>query len=174
VSDTACFWKIERLGPVHERGAFDCGKRALNDWLQRFAGQYERRDLARTYVAVRMEDRRICGYYAIANHLVRHDALPEEQAKGLPVIDIPVVLLGRLAVDKTVQGQGLGRHLVIDALRRAAHIAEHIGIRAVEVHALDDDARRFYLALGFVPLIDDRQHLFLPMATIRKLSLPPL
>lgn len=145
----------------------------MNDWLRRLAGQYERRDLARVYVVVRDLEARILGYYAIANHLVRYDALPEEEAQGLPTIDIPVVLLGRLAVDKTAQGQGLGAPLLMDALRRAAHIAEHIGIRAVEVEAIDDTARQFYLKYGFVPLLDDQQHLFLPMPVIRRLKLPP-
>jgi len=167
-------WKVERLSGVHEQDSFDCGEPALNVWLQRFAGQYERRDLARTYVAVLESDPRVLGYYALSNHLVRYEALPEEQAKGLPAVDIPVVLLGRLAVDMAVHGQGLGQHLLIDALRRAAHIAEHIGIRAVEVHALNDDARRFYLKFGFSSLIDDQHHLFLPIQVIRKLELPPM
>ena len=100
--------------------------------------------------------------------------LPEEQAKGLPTIDIPVVLLGRLAVDKTAQGQGLGQYLLIDALRRVAHISEQIGVRAVEVDALDDQARQFYLKFGFVPLLGHQRHLFLPLHVIRKLKLPPL
>lgn len=85
-----------------------------------------------------------------------------------------MVLLGRLAVDRSVRGQGLGQHLLIDALRRVAHISEHIGVRAVEVESIDDHARQFYLKFGFVPLLDDQQHLFLPMQVIRKLELPPL
>ena len=125
-------------------------------------------------MAVREGDPRVLGYYAISNHLVRYDALPEDQAKGLPTIDIPVALLGRLAVDKAAQGQGLGQHLLIDALRRAAHISRHIGIRAVEVQAIDEAARRFYLKFGFVSLLDDQRHLLLPMQVVRKLELPPL
>ena len=167
-------WKVQRLGGGQDQASFDCGKSPLNEWLQRFAGQYERRDLARTYVAVRQGSPRVLGYYAISNHLVRYDALLEEQAKGLPIIDIPVVLLGQLAVDKTVQGQGLGQFLLIDALRRVVHISEHIGVRAVEVDAIDDDDRQFYLKFGFVSLLGDQQHLFLPMQVIRKLKLPPL
>ncbi len=167
-------WIIQRLDKSHDRASFDCRKPELNDWLHRLAGQYERRDLARIYVAVREDAPRALGYYAISNHLVRYDALPEEQAKGLPTIDIPVVLLGRLAVDKTVQGQGLGAHLLIDALRRVAHISEHIGVRAIEVDAINETARKFYLKYGFVPLLDDQQHLFLPIQVIRKLELPPL
>ena len=156
-------WEVQRLDRSHERDGFDCGVPPLNHWLQELAGQYERRDLARTHVAVEKGQRKAVGYYAISSHQVSFDALPEDQAKGLPTIDISVVLLGRLAVDKTSQGQGLGAHLLIDALRRAHHISQHIGIRAVEVHAVDAMARRFYLKFGFVPLLDDQHHLFVPM-----------
>lgn len=172
--DQPSAWIIQRLDKSHDRASFDCGKPELNDWLHRLAGQYERRDLARIYVTVREGDPRVLGYYAISNHVVRYEALPEDQAQGLPTIDIPVVLLGRLAVDKTAQGQGLGAHLLIDALRRAAHISDHIGLRAVEVDVIDETARQFYLKYGFVPLLDDQQHLFLLIHVIRKLELPPL
>jgi len=130
--------------------------------------------LARTYVAVKPGDVKVLGYYALSNHQVCYEALPEEQSKGLPTIDVPVVLLGRLAVDKTVQRQGLGEYLLLDAMRRADYISQHLGVRAVEVHALDDAARRFYLRYGFVSLRDDRRHLFLPIQVIRQLRLPPL
>ena len=166
-------WDIQRLDRSHDRTAFDCGKPALNDWLKRLASQHERRDLARVYVAVEGSERRVLGYYALSSHHVVSEMLPEEQAKGLPPLDVPVILLGRLAVDKTVQRRGLGGHLLIDALRRADHIARHIGVRAVEVHAIDDDARGFYLKYGFVSLHDDPNHLYLPMHLVRQLHLPP-
>jgi GNAT superfamily N-acetyltransferase len=130
--------------------------------------------MARTYVATKSGDRIVLGYYAISNHRVTHDALPAKEAKGLPRLDVPVVLVGRLAVDRSVQGQGLGSLLLIDALRRSQHLAEHIGVRAVEVDAIDDAARLFYLKFGFVPLLDDPNHLMLSMHIIRKLDLPPL
>jgi GNAT superfamily N-acetyltransferase len=167
-------WLIERLERRHDRTAFACRQAALDDWLKLRAGQYEKKDLARTYVAVRRGEPAVLGYYAITAHRVSYEALPEEQAKGLPRIDVPVLLLGRLAVDRTVQGQGLGALLLVDALRRAEHLAEAVGIRAVEVDAIDDGARRFYLKFGFVPLADHPKHLFLPMQVIRKLGLPPM
>ncbi|MEX0586020.1 MAG: GNAT family N-acetyltransferase [Pirellulales bacterium] len=165
-------WEIQRLDSSHDRTQFDSGVAELDDWLQKLAGQHQRRDLARTYVAVVPGDKRVRGYYAISNHRVCFEALPQDQAKGLPRIDVPVVLLGRLAVDRSTQGQGLGEFLLIDALRRASYIAEQIGVRAVEVDAIDDSAKRFYLKYGFVPLRDDPRHLFLPMQVIRKLKLP--
>lgn len=164
-------WVIERLGARHDRTAFDCGQPALNDWLKLRAGQFDRRDLARTYVAVRQAAAEVFGYYATSTHRVRYDALPADQAKGLPKIDVPVVLLGRLAVDKRAQGQKLGSLLLVDALQRAERISEQIGIRAVEVDAIGESARDFYLRFGFAPLQDDPLHLFLPMSVLRNLRL---
>jgi GNAT superfamily N-acetyltransferase len=167
-------WTIVRLRSSHDRTAFDCGNPVLDDWLKLRAGQFEKRDLARTYVAKRAGAGIVLGFYAISSHRVTHESLPVEEAKGLPRLDVPVVLLGRLAVDRSVQGQGLGSLLLIDSLRRAQHLAEHVGIRAVEVDAIDDAARRFYLRFGFVPLLDDPNHLFLSIQIVRKLGLPPL
>ena len=151
----------------------DCGHPILTEWLRQRAGQFENRDLCRTYVATRSGETTVLGYYAISNHRVAHEALPASESKGLPRLDVQVVLLGRLAVDRSVQGQGLGSLLLIDALRRARHLAERVAIRAVEVDAIDEAARQFYLKFGFMPLLDDPNHLFLPMPVIRKLSLPP-
>lgn len=167
-------WMIERLTNQHDRTAFHCGQPTLDDWLRFRVSQFEKRDLARTYVAVQKGDSAVLGYYAISNHRVTHQALPADQAKGLPRIDIPVILLGRLAVDESVQGLGLGELLLVDALRRAQHVADQAGVRAVEVDAIDEKARSFYAKFGFVRLVDDPNHLFLQMQVIRKLNLPPL
>ncbi len=163
---------IQHFAAFHERSQFDCGFPSLNDWLQKQVSQYERRDLARTYVAVRVGETRVLGYYALSMHRVSHEVLPANQAKGLPRLDVPVVLLGRLAVDRKVQGRGLGATLLLDALARTAHISRQVGIRAVEVDAIDESARSFYLKYGFAPLLDSQRHLFLPMHVIRKLDLP--
>jgi GNAT superfamily N-acetyltransferase len=167
-------WFVERLARQHDRSQFDCGQTALNDWLKQRASQFDRRDLARTYVAVDPGLAIVLGYYAVSGHHVRFADLPDDEAKGLPRLDIPVMLLGRLAVDRRMQGQGMGSFLLIDALRRAQHLADALGIRAVEVDAIDAAARSFYIKFGFVPLKDDANHLFLPMQTIRQLRLPPL
>ncbi len=167
-------WEIQKFDRLYDRSQFNCGTPLLNNWLTQQVSQYEKRDLARTYVAVHSGAKVVLGYYAISNHRVSYEALPEDQAKGLPRLDVPAVLLGRLAVDKTVQGQGLGAFLLIDALRRAVHISDQIGIRAVEVDAIDNSARSFYHKYGFVPLLDDEYHLFLPIRVIRKLNLPLL
>jgi GNAT superfamily N-acetyltransferase len=87
---------------------------------------------------------------------------------------VPVLLLGRQAVDRKMQGQGLGSLLLLHALSRAQHIGKQIGVRAVEVDAIDDAAKQFYMKYGFMPLLDDPHHLLLPMHIIHKLNLPPL
>lgn len=168
-------WAVESFDRSrHERTHFDCGVPVLNEWLLTKVSQFEKKDLARTYVLVRNDNVAVKGYYALSNHTVIYDALPEEQAKGLPRIDVPVVLIGRLAVDLSTQGQGMGEFLLIDALRRAEYLAAKIGIRAVEVDAISESARKFYEKYGFISLKDDSRHLFLPMHVIRNLQLPPL
>jgi GNAT superfamily N-acetyltransferase len=167
-------WLIRRLDRSHDRTAFDCGRPILNQWLKHRAGQFDRRDLARTFVAVRPSESVVLGYYAICTHRVVHELLPDDEAKGLPRLDVPVVLIAQLAVDRSVQGQGLGALLLVDALRRTVRISDQVGIRAVEVDAFDDQAGEFYLKFGFRPLKDDPRHLFLPMHEIRKLELDPL
>lgn len=168
-------WGVEPFDrDKHDRAGFDCGASLLNDWLATRANQFEKKVLARTYVLVEDGLAIVKGYYALSNHTVVYDSLPEDQAKGLPRIDVPVVLIGKLAVDRSVQGQRLGEFLLIDALRRAEYLAAKIGIRAVEVDAIDESARSFYLRYGFISLSDDPRHLFLAMSVIRKLKLPPL
>jgi GNAT superfamily N-acetyltransferase len=167
-------WTIRRLDKTHNRSAFGCGQPLLNEWLKDRASQFDRRDLSRTFVATRPDEADVLGYYAISTHRVMHEVLPAAEAKGLPQLDVPVVLIGRLAVDQTAQGQGLGALLLVDALRRSVQISEQVGIRAVEVDALDSAARNFYLKFGFRSLLDDPRHLFLPMHEIRKLKLDPV
>lgn len=168
-------WGIQPLDRTfHDRSQFDCGVASHNDFLLRKSSQFARKDLARTYVLVEGSKARVLGYYALSSHTVVYDALPEDEKRGLPSIDLPVVLIGRLAVDQSMQGQGMGEFLLIDALRRVEYLASKIEIQAVEVDAIDDNARRFYLRYGFVSLLDDPRHLFLPLRVIRKLKLPPL
>jgi GNAT superfamily N-acetyltransferase len=164
-------WSIERLGKHHERDAFDCGKQLLDAWLKQFAGQHEKKDLARVYVLVRPGQPRVYGYYAISNCQIAYESLPAQRAKGLPGRQIiPGALLGRLAVDRSVRGQGLGDALLFDALKRIAALSEEIGIQALVVHALDDDAAAYYRHKGFEPFANTPRHLFLPMTIVRKLA----
>ncbi|MEX0728877.1 MAG: GNAT family N-acetyltransferase [Planctomycetaceae bacterium] len=162
---------IERLAKYHNRSSFQCGRAELDEWLKFRSGQFDRRDLARTYVAIERNSTSVLGFYSLSSHSIGFDDLSQDQAKGLPRIAIPAVLLGRLAVDQLHQGKKLGKLLLIDALRRCQTIAEQIGILAVEVHAIDEAAYEFYSRFGFVELMDDPLHLFLIMHKIRRLDL---
>ena len=162
-------WKIDPLGKVHDRSSFSCGKPSLDKFVRELATQYERRDMGRTFVATVPPGQAVVGYYTLAAGAVAFENLPNQVSHKLPKHPIPVVHLGRLAVDQLARGQGLGRFLLMDALSRSVRISEQAGIFAVEVFALDDDARQFYLKYGFTSLAHDLYHLYLPMKTVRKL-----
>lgn len=159
-------WQIERLGSSHEREQFSCGKAPLDDFLRLRVSQYEKRQLGRTYVAVFPGGTRVAGYYTLAAGAISIASLPPDAAKRLPRHPVPVILLGRLAVDQQARGQGLGKILLRDALRRCLELSRQLGLFAVEVLAIDADAKRFYTKYGFVPLVDNDLHLFLPIKTI--------
>jgi GNAT superfamily N-acetyltransferase len=161
-------WSVERLDQSHEREGFCCGKGPLDHFLHALVGQYEKRKLGRTYVAVRPGERRVWGYYTLASGAVLFQAMPATAAKKLPRHPVPVALLARLAVDQAVRGRGLGKLLLVDALKRCRDLSEQLGIHAIEVDAIDAGAQEFYAKFGFIPLQDDELHLYLPMATIEQ------
>ena len=158
---------IEALSKRHDRSAFNCGESALDDFIMKFARQNDDKGLGRTIVAVIAGELIVRGFYTLSSGAVTFEIVPEK----LPRYPIPVAHLGRLAVDVTARGHGLGALLLIDALRRATQAADQLGIFAVEVHAKTSEARAFYLKYGFSPLLDDELHLYLPVRTIRKLRL---
>src|SRR5437588_9239854 len=163
-------WTIEPLNRSHERSEFCCGKSPLDNFLRSLVSQYEKRRLGRTYVAVRPGEKQVLGYYTLASGAVPFAHLPGRMAKKLPRHPVPVVLLARLAVDQSVQGQGLGGLLLADALRRCLGLADQLGVHAVEVDAIDEEARAFYEKYGFTALQDDPLHLYLPLASIEDAS----
>jgi GNAT superfamily N-acetyltransferase len=164
-------WTIERLTDAHDRSAFSCGKPPLDDFLKKLAGQYDRRDFARTYVAVVPPDSVVQGYYTLSGGSLDLSALPEAVPKKLPRHPVPVARLGRLAVTQTAQGQNLGKALLLDALRRCCRSSGEVALYAVEVEAIDDAAKGFYLRYGFAPLTDDPLHLYLSMKAVQQLGL---
>lgn len=158
---------IERLSSPQDRSEFDCGVAELNVYLQKYASQHQRKGVGRTYVATEEGAARVLGYYTISAGAVDFDTIPE----NLPRHPIPVALIGRLAVDISARGRGLGETLLFHALGSAQRVAEIAGVYAVVVDALDRDAKSFYLKYGFKELADDQLHLYLPMRTINKLNL---
>lgn len=163
---TAAEFVIEKLSKDHDLSRFDCGNDALNLWLKRFAWANVQNDSARVYVAHR-RDGVVVGYHALASGSVSRAEAPERIGRGLAAHPIGVVVLGRLAVDRTQQGKGLGVTLLQDALLRAEHAADTVGVRAVLVQAIDASARSFYLRFGFNPSPVDEMRLMLMMKDLR-------
>lgn len=140
----------ERYDPAaHEVADFACGEESLDRWLQRYAGQGERRDATRTFVAADKQGT-VSGYYTLVAGQLEHDEATEAVRKGLSQhFPIPVAILARLAVDGRHQGQGLGASLLNDALERICRAAQEVAVRAVVVHAISQAAADFYERFGF-------------------------
>lgn len=161
---------VEALRKDHERVSFRCGAPALDDFLARYARQNAEAGIARTFVAVAPPSLRVAGYYSLAASSVSFARMPEELRKRLPRYPIPSVLLARLAIDASVQGQGLGAALLVDAGLRVARLSREAGIRLLEVEAKDEGARAFYRKHGAVSLLDDEKHLVFDVRTFRALG----
>ena len=138
----------EPLAAHHATEAFACGVDSLDQWLKRRALKNQTTGASRTFVAC--EDGRVVAYYALASSAITVGAAPGRFRRNMPE-PIPVVVLGRLAVDRSRQGAGLGRALVRDAGLRTTQAADAIGIRGMLVHALTMDAKAFYERIGFEP-----------------------
>lgn len=162
-------WAIEPLLERHSRDAFSCGDPSLDEFLEKYARQNQDRDISRTYVAVRAADPRVLGYYTLTGRTLEAKRFPAEEVRRFPRYPVPVVHLARLAVDLTVQGQGVGQALLASALRKAVLASQILGMFAVEAHALTPKARGFYVKHQFKALPDDPFHLYLPIATIRQI-----
>lgn len=135
----------EPLDDHHLVDGFDCGVSSLDDWLKRRALRNQVGGASRTFVSC--EGGAVVAHYALASSAVASSATPGRLRRNMPD-PIPVVVLARLAVARSHQGQGLGRTLFQDAGRRVIHAADAIGIRGLLVHAISDDAKAFYLGLG--------------------------
>lgn len=152
------------LADHHQLGAFDSGVAALDDWLKRRARANQASGASRTFVAC--DEETVVGYYALASGGVNAAAAPGRFRRNMPE-PIPVVVLGRLAVDRACQGRGVGRALFRDSALRVMRAAEAIGIRGMLVHAVSDEAKAFYLALGFSQSPLDPMTLMVTLADLR-------
>lgn len=165
---TLPLWREEPIDRRHDRSAFDCGVGDLNDYLQRYARQNHRLGGAKTFVAVPQSSRdKILGFYTLSPASLTYADTPATVAKGLAKHDVPVFRLGRLAVDRSSQGLGLGGALLMSAGRRCLAVAEQVGGVALLIDAKDDSAARWYAGFGAVPLIDRPLSLVIPMMTLR-------
>lgn len=152
------------LSDQHELDSFCCGHDALDQWLKKQAIGNQKNHGSKTFVITCANQ--VVGYYALAAGSVERQDVSKTIARNMPD-PIPVIVLARLAVDKTMQGKSLGKALLKDALLRSLNVANEIAIKAVLVHAIDDSARRFYQNFGFKPLPGTERTLMLPISHIQ-------
>ena len=156
--------RVQALTGSHDRQGFDCGRAELNDWLCKIARQHQDKGLSKTFVATRDDDpRRICAYFALTLAELECRHLPPLWQKKLPA-RIPGIRLGRLAVDVSCQGKGLGEMMLMDAMTRAKGIVAQAGGVGLFVDAIDDQAANFYRRYGFESAPDQPRMLLLPIA----------
>jgi len=154
------------LTSQHDREGFDSGNTTLDAWLRNRAHRNEASGASRTFVTCPIDDSAVVGYYTLAASSVTLDLAPGSVRRNMPE-PIPVILLGRLAIDGSHQAAGLGASLLQDAVLRVAGVADSVGIRAMLVHAIDDAAVAFYEHVGFIRSPLDDRTLFLSMKQIR-------
>jgi len=160
-------YRIEPLGPAHDREGFCCGVDALDVYVHRQARQDMERRLAAVFVLTR-DGEKIDGFYTLSAHSILAADFPEAQAKKLPRFPLPVTLLGRMAVSESLRGQGLGEFILMHALERSLIGSRQVASWAVVVDA-KENARDFYLKYEFLPLPSRPGRLFLPMKTVERL-----
>ena len=159
-------FELTKLTATHPVADFDCGRPALNTFLARHALANQTMGGAQTYVGL-VNDGAIVGYYSLAVGETAHAEAPARLAKGLARHPIPVMVLARLATARAWQGQGIGAGFLKDAFRRTLNAAEIAGIRAIVVHAKDDDARSFYAHFGFQGWPERPLQLFMLLKDVR-------
>lgn len=160
-------WREEPIGRHHDRRGFNCGSPDLNEYLERYARQNHETGGAKTFVAVLPnEPTRILGFYSISPGAIEFARVPSHLTKTLGRYDVPVFRLGRLAIDLSRQGQGLGGELLLAAGERALAVAAEVGGIALVIDAKDDHAVRWYERFGALSLLDDPLTLVLPLSAI--------
>ena len=156
------------LTTSHEKAKFSCGNYMLDSYIEKQARQDVKAKVSACFI-LSDDGKEIKGYYTLSNGSISRSQLPESVIKQLPRYqDLPVTLLGRLAVDNKCKGQKLGSLLLLDALRRSYDASSSIGSMAVIVDPIDEEAAGFYTRFGFI-LLPDSGRMFLPMATIEQL-----
>lgn len=160
-------WHEEPISRDHDRKSFDCGSPELNEYLERYARQNHASGGAKTFVAVSpAAPARVLGYYSISPGAIAFARVPTRLTRTFGRYDVPVFRLGRLAIDRSVQRQGLGADLLFAAGERALAVAAEVGGVALAIDAKDEKAAAWYERFGALQLLDDRLKLILPLALI--------
>jgi GNAT superfamily N-acetyltransferase len=159
----------QSLNDLHDLNEFQSGVASLDEWLKRRARANQVSGGSRTFVVT--DGQRVMGYYALASGGITVGSAPGRFRRNMPD-PIPIALLGRLAIDRAWQGRGLGRALFRDGAMRVAQAAEALGIRGIVAHAVSEEAKAFYLALGFESSPADPMTLMVTLGDIRALIAP--
>ena len=163
-------YRVETLGKQHDRSGFTCGSEPLDRYLRVQAGQDTRKRVAATFVLCEGTSNTVIGFYTLSAISVDIGSWPEDVAKKLPRYPVvPATLLGRLAIERQLQGRGAGEHLLMDALHRSWQASRQVASVAVVVDAKDSRAVEFYTRYDFTPFVDPPIRLFLPMSVIEQL-----
>lgn len=161
--------RIVPLEKRYDKSKFICGYELLDNYLKKQAKQDVNRDLSACFVLVDDDDI-VKGYYTLSANSIKREEFPNDLVKKLPpsYIELPTILLGRLAIDETIKGKGFGEKILLDALNRSLSISESMGSIAVVVDPIDKKAQQFYAQYGFI-LLPTSGKMFLPMKTIKEL-----
>lgn len=156
---------FEPLAKRHDRSHFRCGEAELDEWFQKRAGQDERRNVARVFVALD-DASQIVGFYSLSAFTLSLDEVPDDIAAKLPRYDhIPAALIGRLARHEQSRGKGIGEILIADALHRIVNVAQDLAVFAIVVEAKNGSASNFYQSFGFIPFPMHPDRLFMLTST---------
>ena len=158
---------IEPLNLTHDRTGFQCGVEALDRYLKKQAKLDIKRHISRVFVATKPDNQKVViGYCTLSTLSIELNQLPDNLARKLPKHPVPAALIGRLAISCAAQGQGVGKLLLADAIKRTLAVSDQIAIYAMVVDAISDNAKEFYEQFGFTRLSDDSPRLFLPLKSI--------
>ncbi|HTW79333.1 MAG TPA: hypothetical protein VME23_07320 [Terracidiphilus sp.] len=160
-------WHEEPIGKHHDRESFDCGEAALNEFLQRYARKSHQLGGAKTFLAIGDQgNKTVLGFYSLSPASIAYARTPELVRRGLARHEVPAFRLARMAVDRSVQGQGLGGRLLLAAGRRCVRAAAEVGGVAMLIDAKNDKVAQWYSSYGAVRLLDAPLSLVIPLATI--------
>lgn len=159
-------WHEEPINKNHDRAAFDCGDNLLNQFLHHHARQSHDKGGSKTYLAINSSNQKILGFYSLSPASIAYERTPAVIKRGLPRHEVPVFRLGRLAVDVSVQGKGLGGQLLLAAGRRCLLVAIQAGGVALLIDAKNEQIAKWYASFGAIPLLDNSLTLLLPFKTI--------
>ena len=161
-------YHIRPLDTSINTAGFQCGCEPLDDYIRHYASQDVRRNIARVFVATAENDpQQLSGFFTLSAGSVSCSSLPTSLARKLPRYPVPVALIGRLAVDKKLQGKGLGSILLADACQKVAQASAVLAVAGIIVDAKDDEAISFYEHFGFIPLWGQTDRMLLPASVFQ-------